>query len=289
MESKIKPFDERKMKLLHDYLKRSAADGKPRYYEIRIDDFRAVPRTNDASSFENYKDSLDESSRLVEVFIYNTHPRSFNAEKHFFEIQVEKKEEKAAVPQLSGHEIDARIQSAVERERERMEHEKVCDELDKTKADLKEAEEYIKKLDEKLEKAKTDLKHYEGKKLYWGDVNLGEFASVVLEGMVRRNPQMIAKLPGGEALAGIIEKDNKEREQRGETTEDAEVTFVKNEKGKQRELSEDQQKFLQVLGILEESFDEGDLAVLNLVLERLIQKPEELKIIAGLLSIPIKK
>ncbi|MFZ5553554.1 MAG: hypothetical protein ACOZCO_10585 [Bacteroidota bacterium] len=274
----IKPFDERKMKLLHDYLKRCAADGRPRYYEIRLDEFRAVPRTNDPASFEHYKESLDEKSQLVKVFIYNTHPRSFNAEKHFFKIQGQQEDEKVAVPSLSGYDVDAKIQAAVERERERIEHEKLCEELDKTKADLKEAEDYIQKL-------KEDLKKYEGKKLHWGNVNLGELASVVMEGMIRRNPQLLTKLPGGEALAGIIEEDNKEREKRGETTVDAEVTFEKNEKGNPANLSEDQQKFLQVLGMLEENFNEGELALINAVLERLLHKPQDLKIIASLLNI----
>lgn len=280
MESTTKTYDERKMKLLHDYLKKCAADGKPRYYEIRIDEMRAVPRSNDVTAFNGYLETLDEHSRLVEVFIYNTHQRSFNAEKHRFQIVQPQPEQKPS-PELNGFDIDAKIKSAVERERERMEHEKICEELDKTKSDLKEAEEYIKKL-------RTDLKQYEGKKLHWGNVNLGELASVMVEGMVRRNPQLLTKIPGGEALAGIIEEDNKEREKRGEEIEDAEVTFIKNADSKQPPLSEDQQRFLQVLEMLEEHFDEGELNMVNEVLSKLIEKKEDLRTVAELLGIRMK-
>jgi hypothetical protein len=153
------------------------------------------------------------------------------------------------------------------------------DELAQVKADLKEAEEYI-------EHQKAELKKYEGKKLHWGNVNLGELASVMVEGMVRRNPQLLTKIPGGEALAGIIEEDNKERENRGEETEDAEVTFIKNTE-KQKEFSEDQKRFLQVLEMLEESFDEGELGLINAILSRLMQKKQDLITVAGLLDIPI--
>jgi hypothetical protein len=59
-------------------------------------------------------------------------------------------------------------------------------------------------------------------------VNVGEFASIVLEGFVRRNPQMLAMLPGGEALAGVIEQDNEEREKAlTEKTPELEVSFKK--------------------------------------------------------------
>jgi hypothetical protein len=273
--SKAQPYSEKKMKMLRDYLVRCSEEGKPRYYEIKIDNIKVVPRTNDASLFELYLESIEDDSQTVELSIYQTNERSFNSEKHLFRVSPEKVEEST----LSGVEIENKIQSAVEKERERMANEKLRDELAQVKADLKEAEEYI-------EHQKAELKKYEGKKLHWGNVNLGELASVMVEGMVRRNPQLLTKIPGGEALAGIIEEDNKERENRGEETEDAEVTFIKNTE-KQKEFSEDQKRFLQVLEMLEESFDEGELGLITAILSRLMQKKQDLITVAGLLDIPI--
>ena len=60
-------------------------------------------------------------------------------------------------------------------------------ENERLKTELSEAEAYIEELEEKDEKAKD-------KKFRMGDVNIGEFASVMLEGFVRRNPQLLTKL-----------------------------------------------------------------------------------------------
>jgi hypothetical protein len=276
MEPTIQPYNERKMKLLRDYLLRSSAEGRPRYYEIRIDDFRAVPRTNNASLFDGYLESLESTNKLLEVFIYNTHPRSFNAEKHRFRVS---EPEKAIDSSLSGMDVDAKIQSALDRERERVEHEKLCDELDKAKDDLTVAQKKIKEQEEELVK-------FRGKKMQWGNVHLGEFASVVLEGIVRRNPQMIAKIPGGEALAGFIIEDNKARENGTfKEVEEAEVTFSKAEENPKQEFSKEQERFLKVLEMIEENFAQGELVLINSILERLIEKPEDLKTIASLLGI----
>lgn len=269
--SKIQPYSEKKMKLLRDYLLKEAQEGRPRYYEIKIDGIKVVPRTNDPVHFESYLETLEEDNNLIEVMIYQTSERSFNSDKYQFQLS-----ETTNKNALSGMDVDAKIQSAVERERERMENEKVREELEKTKSELKEAEEFIEKL-------QADLKKYEGKKLHWGNVNLGELASVVVEGMVRRNPQILTKLPGGEALAGIFEKENKYEE-----TEDAEVTFVKNSE-KQNEMSEDQQRFLQVLEMLEEHFDDGELMLITSILSRLIERKHDLKTVASLLDIPMNK
>lgn len=274
--SKIQPYSEKKMKLLRDYLLKEAQEGRPRYYEIKIDGIKVVPRTNDPVHFESYLETLEDDNNLIEVMIYQTSERSFNSDKYQFQISDNSGSNKNT---LSGSEVDAKIQSAVERERERMENEKVREELEKTKSDLKEAEEHIEKLQE-------DLKKYQGKKLHWGNVNLGELASVMVEGMVRRNPQILTKLPGGETLAGIIEQDNKEREQETET-EDAEVTIIKNTSDN-KELSEDQKRFLQVLEMLEDNFDEGELMLITSILSKLIERKHDLKTVASLLDIPMK-
>jgi hypothetical protein len=132
----------------------------------------------------------------------------------------------------------------------------------------------------------AELAVYRSKKMHWGNVNLGEFASVVVEGIVRRNPQMVAKLPGGEALAGIIEDDNRERASTTPTPE-TEVSFKK--KSDTPELSEEEKGYLNFMRGIAESFDDEEIVILTQVITKLEEDTTQLKPVAELLNINVNE
>ncbi|MBK7665855.1 MAG: hypothetical protein IPJ32_00070 [Sphingobacteriaceae bacterium] len=77
---------------------------------------------------------------------------------------------------------------------------------------------------------------------------------------------MVAKLPGGETLAGIIEQDNKER---GTTTptQETEVSFKK--KSDTPELSDEEKGYLNFMRGIAESFDDEEIVILTQVITKL--------------------
>ena len=111
-----------------------------------------------------------------------------------------------------------------------------------------------------------------------GDVNVGEFASVMLEGFVRRNPQLLTKLPGGEALAGVIEQDNADREKalldKGTETE---VSFSKKSNNTQSALSEEEKSYLDFIKSLKDTFDNEQMNDVMSILDVLSKQPDTIK------------
>src|ERR1035437_2591098 len=206
-------YSERKIENLYNFLQSAKEQGDPEDFEIFVDAFKVVKRTNDLTRFESYTNFIQPETKELTIIIYDgTSPRNT---KHVFTIKEDNKNG------LSGVDVDTRIEEKLRVEKERWETDLLKKENEKLKTELAEAEAYIDELEEDAEKAKD-------KKFRLGDVNVGEFASVVLEGIVRRNPQMLAKLPGGEALAGVIVQDNQDREKAlTEKTPEPEVSFKK--------------------------------------------------------------
>lgn len=271
-------YDQLKIDKLKLYLQTQADRNAARYYEIYVDNLKAVHKTNDIQEFDSYEDYMTEDTDRIRILVYSTNAQSPRNDQYVYRMK-KHEEQKTVVQQqgLSGIEIESRMEEKLQTHRERWEHEALVKELEQTKQQLRESEEYAEKL-------AAELQEYRSKKLHWGNVNLGELASVVVEGIVRRNPQMVAKLPGGEALAGIIEQDNKER---GTTTptQETEVSFKK--KSDTPELSDEEKGYLNFMRGIAESFDDEEIVILTQVITKLEEDTTQLKPVAELLNINV--
>lgn len=270
-------YDQLKIDKLKLYLQTQADRNAARYYEIYVDNLKAVHKTNDIQEFDSYEDYMTEDTDRIRILVYSTNSQSPRNDQYVYRMK-KQEEQKTIVQQqgLSGIEIESRMEEKLQTHRERWEHEALVKELEQTKQQLKESEEYAEKL-------VAELQEYRSKKLHWGNVNLGELASVVVEGIVRRNPQMVAKLPGGEALAGIIEQDNKERGTT--TTQETEVSFKK--KSDTPELSDEEKGYLNFMRGIAESFDDEEIVILTQVITKLEEDTTQLKPVAELLNINV--
>lgn len=271
-------YDQLKIDKLKLYLQTQADRNAARYYEIYVDNLKAVHKTNDIQEFDSYEDYMTEDTDRIRILVYSTNSQSPRNDQYVYRMK-KQEEQKTIVQQqgLSGIEIESRMEEKLQTHRERWEHEALVKELEQTKQQLKESEEYAEKL-------VAELQEYRSKKLHWGNVNLGELASVVVEGIVRRNPQMVAKLPGGEALAGIIEQDNKERGTTT-TTQETEVSFKK--KSDTPELSDEEKGYLNFMRGIAESFDDEEIVILTQVITKLEEDTTQLKPVAELLNINV--
>lgn len=257
------------------FLEIQHAKGKARYYEIYVGNLKVVERTNDPNEFDSHEEFINERTKEVRVLLYSSHPTSPRV-LHRYSFSLADEPETKNQELNGGIDIEARMTEKMNIERERWATDLLKKELEATKEKLLDADEYIEKLQSELEKLRA-------KKLHLGDVNLGELASVVFEGMIRRNPQMLAKLPGGEALAGVIEQDNKEREQ-SRTTAETEVSFKKTgEAG----LSEEDKKYLTALRQMQEYFDESELKKVLAIINKLASDSKQIDPVAELLEINI--
>jgi hypothetical protein len=278
-KEKIETYDKEAVEAVKKILEGGANSGSPYYYKIQIDGLKVVDRTSDLSKFDSYELFLNGAEELV-LYIYASQNTPNYLLKRTFQMQTEKTQQPQA---LNGMELEGiittKVNERVSIERERWDGDLIKKDLDATKLKLSEAETYIDLLE-------TQIGHFKSKKLHLGDINLGELASVVVEGMIRRNPQMLSKLPGGNALAGVIEMDNKEREEQVYTEENhGEATFKK----KTSSLTEDEQRYVKVIQQMEESFDQEELEKVMGIIQRFASNTSEIDTVAELLDLPIKK
>lgn len=256
-------YSEQKIDNLYQFLQNSKEQGEPEDYEIFVDAFKVVKRTNDLSRFESYSNFIQPETKAVTIVIYDgTSPRNT---KHIFAIKDD------GTTGLNGLDVDTRIEEKLRIEKERWETNLLKHENEKLKTDLAEAEAYIEQLEDDADKVKD-------KKFRMGDVNVGEFASVMLEGFVRRNPQLLTKLPGGEALAGVIEQDNADREKALlDKSPETEVSFSKKSNNTQSALSEEDKSYLDFIKSLKDTFDNEQMNDVMSILDVLSKQPDTIK------------
>lgn len=187
------PFNQTKIDSISNLLAMNEEQGTNIDYEVFVDTLKVIPRTDDATRFESYADFVNADTRSVTIILFNG--QSNRNDKYIFRLKEENPEG------LQGMGVDERIHEKLTSERQKWEYEQLEEKNQKLKKQLKESEAYIDELEENLVKLRN-------RKFHLGNLNLGELGSVMLEGFIRRNPQVLAKLPGGEALAGVIEEDN---------------------------------------------------------------------------------
>lgn len=289
-------YDQLKIEKLKETLQKQFDGGRAPYFEIYVDGLKAVPKTNDLNEFDHYENFIMEDTEKVRIIVYTASAVSPRNDQ--FTYLLKKKEQPVTISApLNGFDIDAKIDEKLKQQREKWESDLVRQELEKTKKQLKEAEDYADKLEHEL----SELRQ---KKSHVGNINLGELASVALEGIVRRNPQLIAKIPGGESLAGIIEADNKEQQQllTSSPHPETEVSFKKksctppieetvqqaHQMNKDAVVLTDEEKgYLHFMQGVAESFDDKELALLTHIIQKLEDDPSQLKPVAELLDVNV--
>lgn len=267
-------FDQLKIDKLKHFLEDMSGKGQARPYEIFVDSLKVVPKTEDPKDFESYEYYMNEDTEKIRILIYNTNLSPRNDQYNFF---VQKNKHDKAMNGLG--EIDNIIQEKLAARDKEYELSRLKEELEETKKQLEEAEEFAESLEEQLEDLKVN-------RFKLGNINMGELASVALEGIVRRNPQMLLKIPGGEALAGLIEQDNADQRKTPAIshTPEGEVSFQKKS-GAEEALNEEQKRYAAFLSQLEQTFNEAQLADVMLIIQRLAEEPAKLTAVKQLLKI----
>ena len=283
-------YDALKIEKLKQSLQKQSDLGRPQYFEIYVDGLKAVPKTNDINEFDNFENFMLEDTEKIRILVYTTSAISPRNDQFTYRLKKQKEEVAPVQPvtaPLNGLDIEARIDEKMRQQRQQWEHEQLKDKLKQTEKQLKEAEDYAEKLEVEI----TDLR---SKKTHFGNINLGELASVALEGIVRRNPQMLAKIPGGETLAGIIEADNKEKQNLlSQTSEpEPEITFKKQSDTPVQEaavLSEEEKGYIAFMRSLAESFEEEEITLLTHIIQKLEEDTSQLKPVAELLNVRVEE
>lgn len=255
-------YNSGKISLLRQLLFNNKQSGKPTDYEIRVDDMKVVPRTNDPEQFDNHEEFVNEETHSVIIILYDGQSRKNT--RHIFEMKEEPKPEQNP---MSGVDIDKMVDEKVTQVRKQWEYEQLEKENTALKEKKEEAEEYISKLQGIIEDMKTQRAK--------GDLQWGEIAGIAAEGILRRNTHLIAKVPGMAGLAGVIEQDNKAQPQQVPSPQpEVEATFQKKS---DEELSGEDKEWLNFLRQLQSRFSEEEMKQLLTLLNQLAQKTKAIE------------
>jgi hypothetical protein len=253
-------YDQLKIDKLKHFLEAQAERGQAKPFEIFVDNLKVVSKTEDPKEFDSYEFYMNEDTEKVRILIYNSNLSPRN-DQYCYMVQRHKTEK----PLNGLGEIEGIIQEKLAARDREHEMNKLREELETIKEELTETEEYAKGLEKEIE-------HLKDNKFKLGNINIGELASVALEGIVRRNPQMLTKLPGGEALAGIIEQDNRDKERVLEQPS-APESGVTVEKATGIDITDEEKRHLAYLRKLEQSFNKEQAEMFNSVLGAMVEEP----------------
>lgn len=274
-------YSAERMNMLKQTLINSSEAGKPSDYEIRVDDMKVVPRTNDTEHFDNYEDFVTEETKKVVVLVYDGTSRRNT--RHTFQFKDEKKQ-KAEEKTLNGTEVQKIVSDELEKEKKQWKYELMEKENKELKKKIEEADEHFSKLSAHIEDLKSKRKV--------GDMQWGELFGVAGEAILRRNTHLLAKVPGMQGLAGIIEKDNKEQEKQIASPEpEVQASFSKikseeessNEEGKEKNenenssFSQEDKAHVDFLRQLQTRFSKEQLKQIITLLNMFVDKPEAIE------------
>lgn len=252
-------YTQEKIDKLFDYLKLYKDKGMAIDYEILIDGFKAVRRTSDPEMFTMFESFVAPDSKAIEILFYTG--SSNNNDKHIFTFN-----DQAQEKELSGIEIDNRIQEGIQREKRSWE-------FDSLKKENKELKEEITELEEEIEKLEKHKLDYASEQSPLKGL-LGEVGSTLVETFIRRNPKLLSKIPGGETLAGLMEEDHREDYSLDENNQNGQVSFKAAASGKS--LSEEDQYAISFVNQLKTSFSKPEFDKVLEILEHYATSKESI-------------
>lgn len=272
----IEAYNPQKIEIIKRMLEKQSSKGSPLAYEIFVDNFKVVMKTTDMSEFDSYEDVMTNETKFIRINVYNSPSETISHTKYVFEVEEKKPEVNRSLGEVT--DINTKIKESIAVERERWDRDQLMKELDRTKLELQEAEEYIDELSGQLEKAKLKPNHF-------GKLDLGSLAGSAIEGVMRRNPQWLTKVPGLEGLAGVIVDENTNGKRIDSTVEETEVTLSK--KTDAPSLTDEEKSYLEFGKQVAENFEDEEITILAKIINQLGKDTTQLKTVAELLNVPL--
>lgn len=258
-------YDQLKIDKLKHFLIEMAAKGLPRPYEIFVDALKVVPKTEDPKEFDTYEYYMNEDTEKIRILIYNSAATPRN-DQYCYYVQQNKPEK----PLNGLGDLDGIIQEKLSARDREHEARLIKEELEETKMQLEEAEDYAEDLERQLEEAKSN-------KYKLGKLDLVELGGVVLEKLAIKNAGTLEKI----GLAGLVHAGTPVEAPVQETTM---ASFQK----KAEETSDLKPEYLEYIPLLQQldtAFEQKQLETVMKIIGKFSEEPEQLQTVAELLNI----
>jgi FtsZ-binding cell division protein ZapB len=260
-------YDQRKIDRLLDHLKVYFEKGRPIDFEIIVDGFKVVRRTSDIEMFGLYENYVDGDTKNIEFIFYSG--TSNSNDKHIFHLG------NAPKQALDGIDVEDQIESGVSQRLRDQEFVKLQDknkELEEEIKDLEKEVERLEKTNEQLEASRSPLHGV-----------LGSLGSSMVEAFIKRNPKIMASIPGGSALAGLLDDSIPPP-----PAEDVEVSFKpkgNEEHNKPEGMSKADQEAIAFVNQIKEAFNGEEFDKISLIHQRLARDKSKFSVVLQALDI----
>lgn len=278
-------YEQRKIDNLIQYLNLYHQKGQPIDYEILVDGFKAVRRTSDPDMFSMFENFVTADTRSIEVLLFTG--SSNNNEKRIFyfgEVPREREKEEG----LNGTDVRSLVDEEVKKKLQAKEYESLREEnsnLKKHITDLESEVEELEKYNARLEATRSPLNSF-----------LGDIGSNLVESFIKRNPKLMSSIPGGEALAGLLQQENGEAvdEVVTESTvsfkpKNANASSPSDEEHSPNALTEEEQAAILFVNQLKEKFTKEEFDQVLLILQTLADDKSKISLIVNHVNITSAK
>ncbi len=261
-----------KINLLFQLIQSDHEDGRPRDYDICVDDLKVVRRTTDPEKFFSHEDFINEETKFITITLYEgTSKRNTRYVYNMKDGETENT--------LSG--IEQTVNDKIRAQRKQWDFEQLQKENDDLKGELEEQSEYIEKLETMLEEEKS-------KKASIKD-NWSEVFSLALEGMVRRNTHLLNGIPLiGQGLAGVVEHDNRKLADKLENTEskteEGHASYQKIYNAERNGISEEEKKVIAYYQKLQQTFTKEELTTIVQIIGLFSMEKENIQTVYEMLT-----
>ncbi len=230
-------------------------------FAVFIDDLKIVPRTADVDQFDCFEEYVDNDSNFLKIQIFQGASNLSDNFTFYFKSLPKAETTAAVVATLSGVEMDLKITEKLETERMKWDTQLLREKLEKSQADLKEAEDHMEKITAELEEERRKA----ASKAIWN-----ELGSTMLS-IVKSSPAVLSGIPGLGALAGappVLPPPSAETE----------ASFSRKD-----ETSEEDEQYLLFLKSLQTSFNAEEFTEVMAILRKLAEEPSLIPSVKGLL------
>lgn len=255
-------FDQTKIDSLKRYLKREADKNRPKDYEIIVDGFKVVSRTDDVEEFDDYEDEIKDNPRNLSILIYDGEGTNRNT-RYSFSFQDSAMPVKPMNGVGSLGEIEEIIQQRLDEKEKEHRIKELEDELEETEQKLSEAVEWHKELEAEVTKLRAEA----AKKIDTRNLSITEMGTTILASLLTRSVPQLAGILGGIPAATPATQTDEPQEQ---------ATFKKKEGKEQPQLSEQQLENLRTLETMQHVLKPEHLQITFAIIRKLMSSPEQI-------------
>lgn len=242
-------YEQEKVNQLQEYLRQYAEREKPIDYEILVDGSTVVRRTDDPELFNLFEPFVNANTKCIVILLYKG--KSNKNDRYIYRFNDSAEAGLLGLPAQKEKSVQSQINEAIEKERQKRELEDLLRENSELKDENQALEEEIEELETKVEELEAKQSPLNG--------FLGDVGSSFVESFIKRNPQILDKLPGGSSLAGLLDENAKQ----APAQIDSPVSFTP----KSSAMSEDDKASIDFMNQLKERFTQEEFSKILALLE----------------------